>query len=61
MPDPAEPHVTWEQVVDLARRIEGGETLDAVGVQLARVVIQFHVQTIGKQTVARSKSPPPRK
>ena len=61
MPDAPEPHVTWEEVVELARRIEGGKGGDPAlsSQRLARLVVQFHAQTVGANMVRRN-SPPPR-
>jgi hypothetical protein len=61
MSDFAELHVTWEEVVELARRSEDGKGGDPVlsSQRLARLVVQFHSQTVGANVVRRN-SPSPR-
>jgi len=62
MPDLVEPHVTWEEVVEFARRIERGESGDPVvsSQHLARLVVQFHSQTVGANATQRNIRPAPR-
>jgi hypothetical protein len=63
MPDLIEPQqVTWEQVVDLARRIDGGqEGEEAPNSQtLARLVLQFHAEVVGGKARQGKTPPPPR-
>jgi hypothetical protein len=62
MPNLSEPeHVTWEQVVELARQIEGGEEGEQApdSQRLARLVLQFHAAVVGGKAKPSSKVPPP--
>jgi hypothetical protein len=53
MPD--EPPVTWEQVVELARRVvAGGASGDPADAQrLAALVLEFQAQVIGRNNLGR--------
>ena len=57
----AQEHVSWEEIVELARKIERGDADVASGMELARLVVRFQVETVGappkSSQVPRTGSP----
>jgi hypothetical protein len=47
MVEPVDSHVSWDEVVGLARQITGDGRDSTLGLRLARLVVQFHAQTVG--------------